>query len=76
MFQGFKVSRCKMLAASSAREVFEALKLRNFETWLVDDVQSSCYYLKVPRVKSGLPVFGSLSGCATCDGSKFRENLG
>jgi hypothetical protein len=25
----------------------------------VDDVQGSCYYQTVPRVKSGLPVYGS-----------------
>ena len=42
----------------------------------VDDVQLSCYYQKVPRVKSGLPVCGSLLCCATCVGDKFRENLG
>src|SRR5271166_3172663 len=26
---------------------------------VVDDVQGSCYYQTVPRVKSGLPVYGS-----------------
>jgi hypothetical protein len=28
---------------------------------VVDDVQGSCYYQTVPRVKSGLPVHGSLN---------------
>ena len=27
---------------------------------VVDDVQVSCYYQKVPRVKSSLPVYGGL----------------
>ena len=35
---------------------------------VVDDVQRSCYYLTVPRVKSGLPVHGSSVRCATCAG--------
>src|SRR5208282_3156923 len=33
---------------------------------VVDDVQCSCYYQTVPRVKSGLPVHGGPVGCATC----------
>src|SRR5467141_2591292 len=33
---------------------------------VVDDVRGSCYYQTVPRVKSGLPVYGSPVGCATC----------
>src|SRR5450759_272888 len=33
---------------------------------VVDDVQGSCYYQTVPRVKSGLPVYGSPVACATC----------
>src|SRR6266852_1803489 len=43
---------------------------------VVDDVQGSCYYQTVPRVKSGLPVYGSPVGCATCAGDRLRENLG
>jgi len=43
---------------------------------VVDDVQGSCYYQKVPRVKSGLPVYGGLIGWAFCAGIRLRENLG
>ena len=43
---------------------------------VVDDVQVSCYYQKVPRVKSGLPVYGGLIGWAVCAGIRLRENLG
>ena len=43
---------------------------------VVDDVQVSCYYQKVPRVKSGLPVYGGLIGWAVCTGIRLRENLG
>src|ERR1035437_5997232 len=42
----------------------------------VDDVQGSCYYQTVPRVKSGLPVYGCPVGCATCAGDGLREDLG
>ena len=43
---------------------------------VVDDVQVSCYYQKVPRVKSGLPVYGGLIGWVVCAGIRPRENLG
>jgi len=43
---------------------------------VVDDVQVSCYYQKVPRVKSGLPVYGCLIGWVVCAGIRLRENLG
>jgi len=42
----------------------------------VDDVQGSCYYQTVPRVKSGLPVYGSPVGCAACAGDGLREDVG
>ena len=58
------------------RRRLKTLKLCNLETLkpalssmrgrVVDDVQLSCYYQKVPRVKSGLHVCGSLLCCATC----------
>ena len=43
---------------------------------VVDDVQVACYYLKVPRVTSGLPVYGGLIGWAICAAFRLRENSG
>ena len=43
---------------------------------MVDDVQFHCYYLKVPRVKSGLPVGGDLTRHVSSNGDRFRQNLG
>jgi len=46
--------------------------LSSMRGMVVDDVQCSCYYLKVPRVRSGLPVFGSLVKGATRAGNGLR----
>jgi len=43
---------------------------------VVDDVQVSCYYQKVPRVKSGLPVHGGLIDWVMYTSIRLRENLG
>jgi hypothetical protein len=54
---------------TSKRRNVETLKpgtfLSSMRRTVVDDVQCSCYYQTVPRVKSGLPVHGSPVGCAT-----------
>ena len=41
---------------------------------MVDGVQTSCYYQKVPRVKSGLPVCAGLFGvCPAGSGKTLAE---
>jgi hypothetical protein len=42
----------------------------------VDDVQGSCYYQTVPRVKSGLPVYGSPVGKRNPRCGRLREDFG
>ena len=71
--------RATQLAATLKPYNFETLKpssvLPPFPSMrgrVVDDVQRSCYYQTVPRVKSGLPVYGSFVGCATRAGDGLR----
>ena len=51
----------------------EMTPLSEMRPQVVDDVQVPCYYQKVPRVKSGLPVCGSLICWAVCAGIRLRE---
>src|SRR5260221_2779847 len=83
-FQGCKISRSSLRASAASRPAasLKPSKPWNFETSFssmrrraVDDVQGSCYYQTVPRVKSGLPVYGSPVGCATCAATGSREIL-